>query len=428
MLENSRVTTGLPASVYDLLMQAGALGAAEEGQIHLISVSAIREAVAERWGRRREAVEEYVLRAFRRDAADNDFIALVNDVDFILIQPSRTPLEALGRASKLMRETLNYFLGKAVPEAIRVAVVDRLGEGVVEASAVAESDLERASGRPGHSTGDTRQGSPPWERFGQAADQRSGVVLIKRPNLPSIRAMFYLQPIWSLRRSAVVSFLIRSVVFIEDKKGELIPPGDDDLTSQCRLELALRRIRFAEECWSSAAGAAPALHLSLSLGSIRHSSQRRELLARLKLLRDNPRNGPLFLELGDAPEAFPLLTLSSLVCQLKPYVRGVLLRTDNSDDVVRWRSSGLSGVVWAKTSTTTQDLQRLRGFAAAAHAAQLAAAFYGVSTNSQFMQSWGAGLTHLSGDLITSAFGDGADARRFEPRQLYIQSARLSVG
>lgn len=96
-------TRSISTSVGDLLRHAGASGAAERGQVHIVSMAAIREAVGSKWPRHEPLVEDFVIRSFKRAARDDDFIVRVNEADFVLIQPSRPPMAALNRASQLMR-------------------------------------------------------------------------------------------------------------------------------------------------------------------------------------------------------------------------------------------------------------------------------------------------------------------------------------
>jgi hypothetical protein len=409
-----QLTASLSTSVCDVLRDSGAVRSAEQGQVHIISVAAIREEVGERWTRHQDLVEDFVIRAFRRNGREDDFIARVNEADFILIQPGRTSGAALSRASQLMRETLSYFLGTVKAENIRIAVVDRLQGDGVEATAVSADQMNRAAAE----RVDLRaacDGSPPWERFGVISAIRK-VAMIERPDAATLKAMFYLQPVWNLRGSAVPSFLISAVVLQECARGELLPPEPSDLTPRCHLELALRSLAFAEEIWDRSPGTPIALHAPVAFATVSHSSCRMRLISQLKRLKDKGADRLLLIELTEVPEALPRLTSSALVVQLRPFVRGVLVRSERPEDIPLWRGSGICGVIWPSPPSDHAQLTR---FASAARAGQLAAGFYAVSSHSRFVQAWAAGLTHVAGDLISRIYGDAAVPRRFTMEDLY---------
>lgn len=405
-----------------MLRDADAARAAEQGLVHIISVDAIREAVGERWGRHQDLVEDFVIRSFRRTAREDDFIVRVNDADFILIQPGRSAVAALSRASQLMRETLSYFLGAVKAENIRISVVDRLQGDGIEATAVSPDEMARASLARASDLADAQDGSPPWELFGVTSVLRRAA-LVARPNASSLRVMFYLQPVWNVQKGAVAAFLIRSVVLEVSAAGELRPPDPEDLSARCHLELALRAMAFAEEVWTGSEGPPPALHLPIAFGGLTHSSARTRVIAQLTRMKAHGADRLLFVEVVDVPDALPLLTLSALVTQIKPFVRGVLARTRQPEDVASWRSSGLSGVVWAPSSEREADWRCANRLTTAARESRLAAAFYGVTTSAGLMRAWAAGFSHLSGDLVSKAYGDVSVARRFCPRDLYLSGA-----
>ena len=96
-MSSSQVSAPLPSSVIELLRDTGAAAAAASGQVHIVSVSAIREALGPRWPRRSAGIEDFVERGFRRGALADDLILRLNPVDFILVQPSWPPLGAAGK-------------------------------------------------------------------------------------------------------------------------------------------------------------------------------------------------------------------------------------------------------------------------------------------------------------------------------------------
>lgn len=413
-----QLAASLSTSVWEMLRNAGAAQAAERGQVHVISVAAIRDAVGERWSRHQDLVEDFVIRAFRRAGREDDFIVRVNDADFILIQPSRPAVGALSRASQLMRETLSYFLGAVKAEDVRIAIVDRLQGDGVEATAVTLDQLDRAAAEQPRSLADSQDGSPPWERFGVTSMIRKAV-LIERPNAASLRALFYPEPVWNLRQGAVAAFRIQSAILQAGADGELQPVEPEDLTPRCHLELAMRRIAFADEVSESSAGPPPALHLPAAFGGLTQSSARTAFISRLTSLKEKGLHRRLILELTDIPDGLPAMRLSALLTQLKPFARGLLAHAGDPAEIARWQGAGLCGVILKPSREGRGALDQLTRFATAARDAQMAAVHSEVFTHSQFIQAWAAGFTHLSGELISHTFGQPVVPQRFGARDLY---------
>lgn len=70
------------------------------------------------------------MRAFGRNASEAGLAVRVNDTDFLLIQPGRTPMGALSRSAVVLRETLTHFFGAAEAENIHISLI---GDGGLEA-------------------------------------------------------------------------------------------------------------------------------------------------------------------------------------------------------------------------------------------------------------------------------------------------------
>lgn len=420
-------TKSITTSVGDLLRHAGGSGAAERGQVHILSVAAIRDAVGERWSRHEPLVEDFVIRSFRRGARDDDFIVRVNEADFILIQPSREPMAALSRASQLMRETLSYFIGAVKTEHIHISVVDRLDGDGVEATRLDEGQLARASHERSADLSASEDGSPPWERFGVSRPSRK-VVTIRRTDGADLQAVFYLDPVWNVASGAVVSFVVQTVAVQADPDGQLSTVEAGSMTPKSYTALAAKRIQFVRElAGPDPAGAPPAIavHLPLSFNSLSHSSTRSMILADLKKLSAANWKSRLFVELTDVPPALPHVRLTEIVAQLRPFVRGVLVRLPAGPiDLMRWERCGAMGMVAMVSSGTSEreEIARVGKFAAEAATIGVVASLYGVSSRSMALAAWAAGVRLISGDYVAAKFGDALTAQRFSAEDLYRTS------
>lgn len=420
-MTRSPIAVTIPATVLKLSRSAGAASAIAAGQAHVISISPVRDAFGSRWSKRQTVVSDFVLRSFQRQALSDDLILSLNDVDFILFQPSSTPSRALHRASQLIRDTLGYFLGESHTAKICVAVMDQLEGDVIQTHTI---DSSSPDGSLYHRAGDltsANDGSPPWERFtvGHAA---SAPVMVRGPTGQDLEAIFYLEPIWNARASVVASFLVQSAVFEVTPAGARLPPHDDLLTTQCHIELTRRRIEYLKQTFAAAADPFVA-HLPIPAPCLRLSSPRSWLLSALRReLGGVHRN--VVIELCDLPEGFPNSALSALVAQATPYSRAVLARISDSERAPRSRC-GLNGVVRQIEGPTDDRLlaRELQAFASAARRLRVASAVYGLRTRSQVLTARAAGVTHLSGPAITEAFGAGATPRRFRLEDRHELSA-----
>lgn len=425
-MSSRSIGAAIPMSVIELLRDAGAAAAVASGQVHVISVSPIKTALGGRWARRESGVVDFVQRSFGRGALADDLIVRLNEVDFIVVQPSWPPLGALNRASQLVRETLSYFLGEALPENIQVAVVDSLDGATIQARTIAALPGGADEGRrsPDGDLADSSDGSPPWERF-RVNGAVSEPVLVRAPTGQTLEAFFYLEPIWNAAAGVVASFLVKSVVFEVSSEGARLPPDWDLFTPQCHMALTSRRIAYLRQVLEEA-GVPLVAHLPIPSDCLRHSSTRFWLLSDLRRRLGDDLHRNVVIELCDLPEGFPASALSALVAQTAPYARAVLARSSGGRGGGAQRSRcGLNGLVrqvdgWIDERVLARELQ---AFADAARRLHVASAVYGLCSRSQVLVARAAGVTHVSGPAVTEAFGTAATPRRFRLEHLYGPSS-----
>jgi len=412
-------------SITDMLRHAGADEAALAGQVQLVSVAAIRETVGDRWVRHQPLVEDFVTRAFQRNATEDDLIVRVNDTDFLLIQPSRTPMGALSRSSVLLRETLTFFLGAAEAENIHISVVDRIGDAGLEATRVTGDQLEAAAAERTGDLAQSRDGSAPWERFGVARPPRK-MVTVKRPGQGDMQIMFHLDPVWHVAREAVVSFIVRTVVVQQTPGGEVEPVDVTELTPGASAALNIQRMIFIDELLGSdPSGPAFAVHCPISLIALSYSGARTAVLGELRRLVRGGRRERLIIELIHLPEGLPESRLSEAIAQVRPYARAVVARAPSlATDVSLWARCGVRAVVHETPSGGPDACEKvllaaLPGAAERARQAGLMVGLYGVRSGSIALAAWSAGFSHLSGDHITGRVGSDPVAQRFTVTNLY---------
>jgi hypothetical protein len=416
-------TKSISTSVADLLQHAGASGAAERGQVHIVSVTAIRDAVGDRWTRHEPLIEDFVIRSFRRSAREDDFIVRVNEADFVLIQPSREPMAALSRASQLMRETLSYFLGAAKVEHIHISIVDRLdGEGV-EATKVGERELASAAQGRAADLSASEDGSPPWEKFGVSRPPRK-VVTVRLTDGADLQAVFYLDPVWNIASGAVVSFVARTVAVQAGPDGALMTIEPSAMTPKSYAALANKRLQFVRELVGDPSSEPPAIavHVPLSFNCLSHSGSRMHILADLKKLAGAGWKSRLFVDITDVPVALPHVRLTEIISQLKPFVRGVLVRIPRGSlDILRWDRCGAMGMILTldPSKSEREQIDLIQRFAADTASMGVVATLYGVRSRSITLAAWAAGVRLLSGDYVAQKYGDALSAQRFVAEDLY---------
>lgn len=429
-MTSGSIGASIPTSIIELLTNAGAAASVAAGQVHVISVSPIREALGPRWARRQEGIADFIERSFQRSALADDMIVRINEVDFIVVQPSWPPLGALNRASQLVRDTLSYFLGEARPENVRVAMVEALEGGVIRARPIAAPKLPPQSGAsPGvRDLAGSTDGSPPWERFSVAGDM-SEPVFVRGATGQTLEAFFYLEPIWNADAGVVASFLVQSVVFEVTPGGERLPPDEGLLTPQCHLALNSRRIAYLRQMLYEAPVPLVA-HLPISGHCLRLSSTRAWLLSDLRRQLSDDLHRNVVIELCDIPDGFPGEALATMAAQAAPYGRAILARFSNDRPGIALRTRcGLNGIVRTIDGRTDERTlaRELFAFADAARRLRIACAVYGLRTRSQVLIARAAGVTHVSGPAITESFGSGTRPRRFHLEHLYVRKPEQAV-
>lgn len=417
-------------SITDMLRHTGANDAAAEGLVHILSVAAVKETVGGRWARHQPLVEDFVLRAFARNGREDDFIVPVNETDFLVIQPGRTPMGALSRSSQLLRETLTFFLGVAEAENINISTVDRIGEEGLEATRASVEQIAKAARERPLDLSQSFDGSAPWERFGVPRPPRKSVT-IRRPDGADIHTVFYLEPVWHVARGAVVSFVVRTVCVQRTPEGTSQAFDTAELAPGAAAALTIQRLMFVRELLGSAAapGLAIVIHVPISMNCLSYSGTRTSVLSELRRLVEAGQKSKIIIELDHVPDALPQSRLSESLAQVRPYARGVLLRVGNmTGEFSSWARTGAIGVIHdleaaVEVRTEKETLKQLTGFVARARATGLSAGLYGVRSRSLVIGAWGAGVSHLSGDYIVSQLGNEPVAQRFEVADLYRTEA-----
>ncbi|WP_292050475.1 MULTISPECIES: hypothetical protein [unclassified Brevundimonas] len=417
-------------SASDLLSNQDAIREGiQNGQCHVISLAFIREALNERWAKNAGLLEEFVTRTFQRGALEDDLMLKVNSVDYLLIQPSRSSMSALSRATMLKRAVLHRFLGQVQTELISVSIIEQAEPGQITARRVAQSQIQAATSlatleagaRMSTSLAMPEIDSPPWEPFGTKKAPRK-VVIFKRPDGAELEAVYYCDPVWNTSRQAVSLFQLRSqTYFTRDGTQSLV--AHEDLTARTLGVIAVRRLKHAREVLTHAHPEL-ALTVPLSLDAFAHSSSRIAVMQKLRRLANNTlvRNR-LFIEISDLPCNVSVSRVAEAVAQVKGFVRRATVRLPAvCGTCTDWTKTGADGLVMPLEGTLTETYVRqqlciLKDQARRAHAFS---AVDGVEAANMAAIAYAQGIREIGGDHITRSYGNHCEGRTLSPHEVIL--------
>lgn len=411
------------------------------GQCHVVSLGPIREALGSRWERNQDAIHDFAMKSFQRDAKGEDLFIKINEIDYFLVQPSRSAIGALSRATALNRFCLDHFLGRATNEDIRVSVIEVAEPEGITARRASEADIAeidrraalgdidvypfdpeqepkpepkpkpKAKSKPAVDRGDD---SPPWEAFGTPRKPLR-IVLIKRPEGHDLEATYYTEPIWNASRGAVALFQLRSQTYYNTGKGKtLIQP--DDWTSRTLGLVAMRRLTHASEMLDASSPQGLALCVPLSLHALAHSSSRVTVVNRLRKIVENPdHQARLFIELEEIPSDVPMLRVSEAVAQIKAFARRVTLRAPSLQaDMQALARTGADGIILSLDGETP-SARRLQALKTEAKKGGAFLSVDGADRPEVVDLCHATGLREVCGRSVSTAYGE-----RFVPSPLNL--------
>jgi hypothetical protein len=415
----------------------GRFGDAElvgKGGLLVLGFEAIRDRSGGRWAIRQESVREFIERQFQKYFLPSDQLVRLDDVNFLVIQPSESGFGAQARALKLFSEVLRFFLGASARSDVKLSRVTRMGPDGLEITPVevSDADLTRLA------TMDWDAGPPtvvddPGAEQGAAITTPSPAMSIvdsgKRSSGAALRgdrtyeAMFLTEPIWSIRQRAVVSYRLRPLIFelqadrLVDANLAKASPGD--LTRLNLLVLAEAERLFRDK----GADRRFALHIPIHQASLGASAGRQTLLATLERLQPLASSSVVVVLIGLESGA-PHSRIVTLTSALAGRCRAVIaLAPDLDCKIDRWRDAHLSGVAVdlnvLASSNEQLSVKRMSEFAARSQGVAPALISYSTPNTAVLLAAWSAGFTHIGGELI-NRYSDGLlQPLRLNPIDLY---------
>lgn len=410
----------LSGNVLELLSREDVVrDAIARGQFHVVSLAPVRAALGDRWSRNEGLVEDFVMRSFRRVAEADDVIVRVNDADFILIQPSRSPMAALSLAARLTRQALSHFLGAVRPENIEISVIEQVGAGGIQAQRVTQEQIEAAERSDGPVEAAENE-SPPWEAFGVTRPPRK-IVTIRRPEGGDLESLYYCEPIWNAARGVVVAFQLRVLTFQRTGAEGRALVSPDDLTARTHAVIAQRCLRYVRELLEKPEYGSIAISAPIALDAFAHSASRIAIAGDLKAIGEGFRRR-LFIELSDVPQDVSVARVEEAVAQIKAFSRRVTVRLPVlAPNYTDWERTGADGLVvgleeWLAQGRVHTRLANLVRYTARAG---IFAAVDGVRDPHMAALAQAAGVGEISGDCIVRAFGEAVEPRAFHLEDLF---------
>jgi hypothetical protein len=409
-----------------------------KGALHVLCFDAIRERSGARWATRQDSVREFIERHFEKYFLPADHLVQMDDVNFLLVQPLGTNYTAQGRALKLLGEVLQFFLGASARADIRLSCVVRIGPDGVEAAQVEVSDTDLArmasvtwASESAEAAATAPAGGPPTA---PAAGLLAGAGLVDRqgPAPPPVKgdrtyeAMFVIEPIWSIKQRAVVSYLLRPLIF--EHQADRIVEADlanatlGDLVRLDLIVLAEAKRIFDEQ----GSGHHFALHVPIHHASLGMISTRQVLLSALDRLK--PLAPRLVMVLTGLDTGAPQSRILELTSVLSNKCRAVVaLAPDLDCKIDRWRDAHLSGVAvdlnLLISDEEPSDPKRMSEFADRLKGVAPALFAYSTPNTAVMLAAWSAGFTHVGGDIILRGQAGELLPLRVNPIDIYRDSA-----
>ena len=418
------------AALRDVLDRVGPAIAA--GGANIISVEAIRERSEGRWARKRDQVSAFVERAFNRLSQPGDFIANLNDAEFLTVQPSVPRSAAVSISAGILKETLAFFLGAAAREDLRLFQVMGFENGELnveplDAVHVLGDGEAEAGAEPGAGPGPMRSAhenlqAPPSSDLSWSDTRR--IRLTSPPNI-ELDLQITPEPTWNVAAKVVASFVLRPAMWLTVGAEPERPATCGELTAALAAEVAIGGLNFAADLIGGN-GAMVALHAPLPWHAMAYSTSRYRLLQAMREIPEDVRRF-LVLEITELSDGLPQSRLSEQVSMVAPYARAVLARAPSDrTDVRAWRGSGLNGVTLDCHDLDAADRKvqmRLEVFARRAAEVPLACVGYGLPATSLMMAAWASGFTHLGGPPLTEGLAEPKAMVRVQPADIFAVGA-----
>lgn len=387
------------------------------GRVNFIGLSKIRERLGEKWGHVAERADGITRRAIERRLTSVDVYTRYKQLQYLIIFAQLPKEQAQLKCALIAEEITKRLLGEDLgPELLEVkTMVSPLGGDLafeevpsidVLAARLAEEDTET---RETTSASDVDSDEDNWWEASKdaATDPLDGIQFVYRP-------------VWDVRHRAITTYICVPTRqgLSESQMSPLTNPAlvrRLDATVQRHVITDLRKIMKNKR--------------RMLLGLPVHFETLASTISRGAYVDVCKRGIPpegwrlLAFELTGVPNGLPQSRLLELTAILRPFSRGILLRTSVRQTLFRPSTeTGIAAVgfeVAAESVPESRQIQDAERFAAAARRAGLASYVHGLRTISFTTAAIAAGLDFVDGDVVTTAVDRPQSVYSFELSNLF---------
>jgi hypothetical protein len=309
--------------------QLAGSGLLERRSVIIISVDAVQARTGDRWPRKRDDVWGYVSRKCEEYLSVTDIRQKVSDTDFLLGISTEAGVAAQAISLKILEEVLNFFLGEARTEDLKLKVVTAIdGDGL----ACEDVDLAQvAAARRGSST------ACDGEQIDENEVRDRSPVSFVIASGETVRVDFALEPLVNLRLGIPAGLRVQPTIRMV-ATGAVVPTyGLGRLSDEDVAFIDKATVRFGSLFLRKDRRAQVPIILPVSFRTMGLSKGRNIFVGVEGMPAQHLKNGAM-IELVDVGHGTPAGRLAEVVSLLSQLSRGVTVRVcpdRNAIDPVR---------------------------------------------------------------------------------------------
>lgn len=306
----SPVESNVASGLVQNLSQFGNPHLLTNGMVCVISLEAILRRLGERWPQRRDVVHAYVTRLLERGTDPNGLTEWLSETNVIIVQPDWLPIAGQAACLKILKQTLEHFLGDSNTEDTIVHSVTRITDGEVFGQQLdVEQVIAAASLTPVVTTPPVDQ----WSPFIASNGRR-------------VRVSCRLEPLMLLKTSARIGFRISRRVLETPSGVALTDVEVSNLSRSDTFNIDAASIARGLQRLSSDAsdGVAPTLIVPVSYSTLAHPPSLTKFLGLLATASSQVKLG-LVCEIVDF-ETAPQAQLDTTLAQIRHHCAHVIGR------------------------------------------------------------------------------------------------------
>ncbi len=381
----------------DLLERLALTDLLEAGALNVISLSAVRDRLGERWERKKADVWAYVERCMARYLAPQDVYRRLDDTDFLVAILSDSGVAAQSLSLHILEDALVHLLGGCTPADMILRKVTGVRDGAIETFEVDVRSVTRAPGGYVAAAAGRADAPPP-------RPQSMPVVHLVSSSGRELRISHVPEQIVSLRHNQVAGVRPEPSV-VDSATGERIRRSafgllaDSDLAKMDQTTMDVGLIAAAQ-----VQSDRPGIVLPLSFQTLNSARARANLLG---VIAPDEFRRRFLIEITNIDPGTPNGRLVEVVSLLQAHTTGVLARVPPHKAALAPLIGGrLMGVVLdltdsdpaetALTSLMSAFTARAMGLAPSLHV-------LGLPSRSLFEAAHKAGMTHASARRTAAA-------------------------